>query len=72
MSMLEDEQSHWVHLLEVSSLTIGQMVANSLVEKRSTGFAQNLSCLLMAPLSGGAALQEGQARPPHKAQAPRV
>ena len=39
--MLEEEQAHWVYSVQFSTMTIGQIVAKSLVERRPLWFTPN-------------------------------
>jgi hypothetical protein len=41
LHMLEEEQAHWVYSVQFSTLTIGQIVAKSLVERRPLWFTPN-------------------------------
>ena len=41
LHMLEEEQAHWVYSVQFSSLAIGQIVAQSLVERRPLWFTPN-------------------------------
>ncbi len=41
LHMLEEEQAHWVYSVQFSTMTIGQIVAKSLVERRPLWFTPN-------------------------------
>ncbi len=41
LHMLEEERAHWVYSVQFSTLTIGQIVAKSLVERRPLWFTPN-------------------------------